>query len=913
MTVTAHSEQPPVEDEQIQEVDVELDGGDQVIDDEGDAGDAVATKKKKKKRGKKKSAGVKAKGSKLPPFRGVSGFTDSYVECGQTEPPTIPVARLFAAGSFPVGEIQEHPGDFNTYRTTSEEKRALERAEEDLYDTVRYASEVHRHVRKFAQSFMKPGIKLIDMCTQLEKKNRELVEEAGLARGIGFQQPAHSTTSRRITRPTPIDFGTQVNGRIIDSAFTVAFDPQFDPLLEAARMATEEGIKHAGIDARLGDIGAAIQEVMESEVTIDGKTYPVKSIRNLNGHSIGPYQIHAGKSVPIVKGGDNTKMEEGEIFAIETFGSTGRGFVVEEGECSHYAKTFDAPHVPLRLPRAKNLLRHITRTFGTLPFCRRWLEREDGGSATINPKGAKQEKYLMALKNLVDNDLVTAYPALADVKGSYTAQYEHTIILRPTCKEILRTSTAQADSHPNQDQEVETMTAVAQTEKPPVKDEQIEEHEEEADDDDDVMEGNGDAGAAGASKKKKKKKRSKKKSAGNKTKGSKLPPFRGVTGFTDSYVECGQTEPPTIPVAKLFAAGSFPVGEIQEHPGDFNTYRTTSEEKRALERAEEDLYDKVRYASEVHRHVRKFAQGLMKPGVKLIDLCTQLENKNRELVEEAGFARGIGFPTGCSLNHVAAHYTPNTGDNTVLSYGDVMKIDFGTQVDGRIIDSAFTVAFDPQFDPLLEAARMATEEGIKHAGIDARLGDIGAAIQEVMESEVTIDGKTYPVKSIRNLNGHSIGPYQIHAGKSVPIVKGGDNTKMEEGEIFAIETFGSTGRGFVVEEGECSHYAKTFDAPHVPLRLPRAKNLLRHITRTFGTLPFCRRWLEREDGGSATINPKGAKQEKYLMALKNLVDNGIVTAYPPLVDIKGSYTAQYEHTIILRPTCKEILSRGDDY
>ena len=52
------------------------------------------------------------------------------------------------------------------------------------------------------------------------------------------------------------------------------------------------GIKTAGIDVRLCDVGAAIQEVMESyEVEIDGTTYPVKSIRNLNGHSIGPYQV----------------------------------------------------------------------------------------------------------------------------------------------------------------------------------------------------------------------------------------------------------------------------------------------------------------------------------------------------------------------------------------------------------------------------------------------------------------------------------------------------------------------------------------------------------------------------------------------------------------------------------------------
>ena len=51
---------------------------------------------------------------------------------------------------------------------------------------------------------------------------------------------------------------------------------------------------------------------MESfEIELDGKTYPIKCCRNLNGHSIGPYQIHAGKSVPIVKGGETTRMEEG--------------------------------------------------------------------------------------------------------------------------------------------------------------------------------------------------------------------------------------------------------------------------------------------------------------------------------------------------------------------------------------------------------------------------------------------------------------------------------------------------------------------------------------------------------------------------------------------------------------------------
>ena len=50
----------------------------------------------------------------------------------------------------------------------------------DLYDKVRHACEVHRQVRSHAQSFIKPGVKLIDICEQLEECNRLLVKENGL-------------------------------------------------------------------------------------------------------------------------------------------------------------------------------------------------------------------------------------------------------------------------------------------------------------------------------------------------------------------------------------------------------------------------------------------------------------------------------------------------------------------------------------------------------------------------------------------------------------------------------------------------------------------------------------------------------------------------------------------------------------
>jgi methionyl aminopeptidase len=252
--------------------------------------------------------------------------------------------------------------------------------------------------------------------------------------------------------------------------------------------------------------------------------------------------------------------------------------------------------------------------------------------------------------------------------------------------------------------------------------------------------------------------------------------------FTDYYVAHGQTEPPSIPVAMLFRGSEdeqlnhcgddhnsnhfddkalqqslrtrppFPHGEIQSHPLESNSFRTSSEELRQAERLQSNLYDTLRHASEVHRQVRHYAQSFIKPGIKLVDMCERLEECNRTLVQEFGLERGIGFPTGCSINHVAAHYTPNVGDDTVLQYDDVMKVDFGTQINGRIIDCAWTVAFNPRYDALLEAVKEATNAGIKAAGIDVRLCDVGESVEEVMESyEVELDGKTYPVKVSFNM------------------------------------------------------------------------------------------------------------------------------------------------------------------
>lgn len=161
---------------------------------------------------------------------------------------------------------------------------------------------------------------------------------------------------------------------------------------------------------------------------------------------------------------------------------------------------------------------------------------------------------------------------------------------------------------------------------------------------------------------------------------------------------------------------------------------------------------------------------------------------------------------------------------------------------------------------------------------------IGGAIQEVMESyEVELNRKVIPVKAVRNLTGHNILRYHIHGDKQVPFVKTRSTQRMEEGDVFAIETFGTTGKGYLGDDVGVYGYGRNEHASAAGLHLASAQSLLKTIDENFGTLVFSRRYLERI----------GVKS--YHLGMRSLVSNGIVDSYGPLVDVPGSYVAQFEH------------------
>lgn len=318
--------------------------------------------------------------------------------------------------------------------------------------------------------------------------------------------------------------------------------------------------------------------------------------------------------------------------------------------------------------------------------------------------------------------------------------------------------------------------------------------------------------------------------------------------------------------------------------------------------------ENARKAGKIHHTIRNEITEWIKPNMKYVDICHNIESRIKELTNynsEEPLQSGIAFPTGVSTNNYAAHWTPNPLDNKKqLLENDICKIDYGVHINGMIVDSAFTVSFNPIYDTLLDASRTSTEIGVKLSGPDAIIKDIGKEIQENLESyEIELNGTIYPIKSIKELTGHEIKKYKIHAEKRVPnFYLEKYPARMLENEYYAIETFASTnyqGNKIFTDNNDCSHYMLNYNINYkeIPLSTKDSK-FLNKIEQQFSTLAFCNRWLQ-----DLNIN-------RYDHYLKNLIKQNIVTKYPPIINTNSnSYVSQFEDTIYINDKGREILSR----
>jgi len=300
--------------------------------------------------------------------------------------------------------------------------------------------------------------------------------------------------------------------------------------------------------------------------------------------------------------------------------------------------------------------------------------------------------------------------------------------------------------------------------------------------------------------------------------------------------------------------------------------------------------EKILKAGKIASEVKKYAQGIIKPGMPLLEIAEKIETKIKELDAKPA------FPTNLSINEIAAHYTPNHNDQT-KAHG-LLKVDFGVHIDGWIADTAFSVDLEEASPSnksfkggiqmggtptsnahvnkaLIKASKDALENAIKKIKEGATTSEIGKEIQETIESQ--------EFSPIINLSGHAMDQNDLHAGLTIPNMETPNPIEIEKG-LYAIEPFATTGSGKVHDGKPSGIYS--LRNPKNP-RSPIARQVLEFINQEYKTLPFCSRWLVKKFS------------TKALIALKQLEEQDILHQYPQLVENTGAPVSQAEDTILI--------------
>ena len=286
---------------------------------------------------------------------------------------------------------------------------------------------------------------------------------------------------------------------------------------------------------------------------------------------------------------------------------------------------------------------------------------------------------------------------------------------------------------------------------------------------------------------------------------------------------------------------------------------------------DKEVLDSYFKAAKVWKACITLAKKKAKEDVKLLDLAKDLESA----MNEDGCSPA--FPINVSINEEAAHFTPTWNDTATLKKTDLLKIDVGVQHNGYICDGAISVNLDNKYAKQIEANELALANALSVANFGKPVEKIGAEI------ESTLKDKGF--EPVRNLGGHGLKQYNIHANPSIPNHSKGSSQTLEEG-VIAIEPFASTGEGLVREVTS----VEIFSLDHsTGVRNPHARELIK-LAGEYKELPFAERWLR----GKTKLSDFAVT-----IGLKELIKTGCFHAYPGLKESKGAIVSQVEKSLII--------------
>lgn len=198
----------------------------------------------------------------------------------------------------------------------------------------------------------------------------------------------------------------------------------------------------------------------------------------------------------------------------------------------------------------------------------------------------------------------------------------------------------------------------------------------------------------------------------------------------------------------------------------------------------------MRQSGRIVRQVLDHVRTLVAPGITTMDLERAAEKKIAELGAKPAFKGYFDYPCVLctSVNEEIVHGIPS--EKRTLKQGDIVSIDCGVVLDGYYGDAAITVPVGGEVKPELRKLLTVTEEslykGIEQARIGNSIGDVGAAVQEHVESA--------GFSVVRDFVGHGIGT-RLHEEPQIPNFGArGHGTKLREGMVLAIEPMVNYGK-----------------------------------------------------------------------------------------------------------------------
>ena len=298
--------------------------------------------------------------------------------------------------------------------------------------------------------------------------------------------------------------------------------------------------------------------------------------------------------------------------------------------------------------------------------------------------------------------------------------------------------------------------------------------------------------------------------------------------------------------------------------------------------------------------------------LKLIDLCTpgvsihELCLKGDKLIEEglgqvftnAAIEKGIAVPTCISVNNICGYYSPIPEESSVLSQGDLVKIDLGVHIDGYIaaVGTSLVVGAttqEPVTGPkadVIHAAHTAIQTAL-------RLLRPGNSNYLITDSYAKI-AADYGCNMVEGVLSHEVKQHVIDGNKSI-ICKETFDQHVEDydfavNQAYILDVLVSTGEGKPREtEYRTTVYQRALDVTY-NLKLKASRNFLAEVTRRFPTLLF-------------SIN-NFDDQRNARLGVSECLKHNLLYAFPVLAERPNEFVAQFKVTVLIQESGTIVIT-----